>query len=113
VNNCVVEVKQICLVVGLEFMEEIEELESEDGVWSNQHGREPSPPEQLSTAVKGLFRITHTVSNNNLMDAAEIENCELVTPFSNCFPMGHGPYELTQTHGSWTIRQAYDRPYGP
>ena len=80
VNNCVVEVEQICLVVGLEFMEEIEDLEGEDGVRSNQRGREPSPPEQLSTAVVGLLRITHTVSNNNLMDTAEIENRELVAP---------------------------------
>ena len=35
------------------------------------------------------------------------------SPFSNFFPMGHGPYELTQTHGSWGIRQPYDRLYGP
>ena len=32
-NDGVIEVEQICFVVGLELMKEVEEFEGEDGVW--------------------------------------------------------------------------------
>jgi len=61
-------------------MKEVKDLEGEDGLWLNQHGSEQSPPDQLLMALGGIFWSIHTVSNNNLMDAAEIENSELVMP---------------------------------
>jgi len=79
-NNRVIEVEQIRLVVGLELVKEVKDFECEDGVWSNQRGREPFPPEQLPAAIGGILRSTHAVPNNNLMDTAEIENGDLVTP---------------------------------
>ena len=80
VNNRVIEVKQIRLVVRLELMKEVEDLESEDGVRPNQRGREPFPPKQLSTTILGIRWIAPTVSNNGLVDAANIESGELITP---------------------------------
>jgi len=43
-NDCVIEVVQIRLVVRLELMKEVEEFEGEDGVRSDQCGREPPFP---------------------------------------------------------------------
>ena len=80
VRNCVVEIEQICLVTGLELMEEVEDLEGEDSVWLDQRGGEQSSPEQLLTAVGGVFRSTHTVSNDDLMDTTEIKHSKLITP---------------------------------
>ena len=79
-NNGVIEVKNICLVVRLELMKEVEDLECEDGVRPDQRGGKQSPPHQLSAAVVGIFRSAPAVSDDNLMDAAEIEDSELITP---------------------------------
>ena len=79
-NNSVIEVEHVRLVVGLELMKEVEDLEGEDGVWPDQRGWEQFPPHQLSAAVVGVFRSAPAVSNDNLMDATEIEDGELITP---------------------------------
>jgi len=61
-------------------MKEVENFETEDSVRPSQRGREPSPSEQLSTTVLGIRWIATTVSNDGLVDAAEIEDSELITP---------------------------------
>jgi len=61
-------------------MKETKNLEGEDGVWSNQCGGEQFSPKQLLTAVGGVFRSTHAVLNDDLMDTTEIKNSKLITP---------------------------------
>lgn len=79
-NDRVIEVKHVCLVMRLKLMKEVEKLEGEDGVRSDQRGREPTPPHQLSAAVLGVFRSTSAVPNDDLMDTTEIEEGELIAP---------------------------------
>ena len=80
VRDGVIEVVQICLVAGLKVVKEVEELEGEYSVWSGHSCRVPFLPKQLSTTVGGDFRSTPTVPNNNLMDTADVEDGQLITP---------------------------------
>ena len=80
VNDRVIEVIHIRLVAGLELMKEFENLETEDSLRPSQRGREPSPPKQLSTTVPVICWSATAVSNDGLVDAAEIEDSELITP---------------------------------
>ena len=61
-------------------MKEVEEFEAEDRVRSDYCGREPFLPHQLSTAVVGVFWSAPAVSNDDLMDAADIKDGELIPP---------------------------------
>lgn len=76
-DDCIVEVVQIRFVMRLKLMEEVEETKSKHSMQSNESGREPSCFEKLSTSRSDV-RDALAVSDNNLMDASEIKDGELV-----------------------------------
>lgn len=77
-DNCVVEIVQVRFVLRLELVEEVEQAEGKRGMWSNYGGREPSHFEELPTAVGEIPRVTLAVSDDNLVDAGEVENGKLM-----------------------------------
>ena len=77
-DNCVVEIVQVHFVLRLELVEEVEQAEGKHGMWSNYGGREPSHFEELLMVVGEIPRVTLAVSDDNLVDAGEVENGKLM-----------------------------------
>lgn len=71
------EVIQVNLRSGLEFVKEVEQLKGKCSAWSPPGGREPPNAEQLNARRDaGAIRVTFTVGNIEGMDAYEIKQCE-------------------------------------
>ena len=77
-DDRVVEVIQICFVLGLKLMEKVEQAEGKRRMRLNQSGREPPHLEELLMAVGRIPRGTLAVPNDNLVDTSEVENSKLI-----------------------------------
>lgn len=75
--DCVIEIVEVGLVVGLELMEEIKEVEREYSVWLDNGRGKPVFLKQLLAAVGRVFRVAYAIADDNLMDTGDIKNGHL------------------------------------
>lgn len=77
-DDCMIEIIRITFVIVLKFVEEVEKLEGEGSRWPNDRCGEPACAKELVTTSNTGRCTTVTVSDDNTMNAVQIEDHQVI-----------------------------------